>query len=172
MASTLRMERTLIMKKLFICLAVSFVMVTGFCFVTQAQAKDPIKLAVVEPLSGNFKDIGDRYLEGVEYAVEVINKQGGLLGRKVKIYAIDSELKPDIATRKSKKLILKEGVKYFQGGTGSSVGAAMSALALKNNVLMTSYGMEAASLTGKNATKTFSGLTAIQIRTPLPWLPG
>ena len=63
MASTLRMERTLIMKKILVCLAVSLVMVTGFCFVTQAQAKDPIKLGVVEPLSGNFKDIGDRYLE-------------------------------------------------------------------------------------------------------------
>jgi len=155
MASTLRMERTLIMKKILVCLAVSLVMVTGFCFVTQAQAKDPIKLGVVEPLSGNFKDIGDRYLEGVEYAVELINEQGGLLGRKVKIYAIDSELKPDIATRKAKKLILKEGVKYFQGGTGSSVGAAMSALALKSNVLMTSYGMEAASLTGKKCNKNF-----------------
>ena len=31
-----------------------------------ANAADTIKLAVVEPLSGNFKDIGERYLEGVE----------------------------------------------------------------------------------------------------------
>lgn len=143
------------MKKIFVCLAVSLVMVMGFCFATQAQAKDEIKLAIVEPLSGTFKDIGDRYLEGVEYAVQVINKKGGLLGKKVKVYAVDSELKPDIATRKAKKLILKEDVKYFMAGTGSSVGAAMSALALKSNVLMTSYGMEAASLTGKKCNKNF-----------------
>ncbi|MCP4577711.1 MAG: ABC transporter substrate-binding protein [Deltaproteobacteria bacterium] len=143
------------MKKIFVCVAVSLAMVMGFCFVTQAQAKDEIKLAVVEPLSGTFKDIGDRYLEGVEYAVQVINEKGGLLGKKVKIYAIDSELKPDIATRKAKKLILKEDVKYFMAGTGSSVGAAMSALALKSNVLMTSYGMEAASLTGGKCNKNF-----------------
>lgn len=144
------------MKKVALfCLAVSLVTVTAFCLTTDSQAEEPIKLGVTEPLSGTFKDIGDRYLEGVEYAVKVINEQGGLLGRKVKVFAIDSELKPDVATRKAKKLILKENVKYFQGGTGSSVGAAMSALALKNNVLMTSYGMEAASLTGKKCNKNF-----------------
>ncbi len=143
------------MKKVFIGLAVLLVMAMGFGFLDRAQAKEEIKLAVVEPLSGTFKDIGDRYLEGVEYAVQVINQQGGLLGKKVKIYPVDSELKPDIATRKAKKLILKDEVKYFMSGTGSSVGAAMSALALKSNVIMATYGMEAASLTGKKCNKNF-----------------
>ena len=143
------------MKKIFVGLAVSLVMLAGFCFTAGVQASDEIKLAIVEPLSGTFKDIGDRYLEGVEYAVQVINQKGGLLGKKVKVYAVDSELKPDIATRKAKKLILKDDVKYFMAGTGSSVGAAMSALADKSNVLMTSYGMEAASLTGAKCNKNF-----------------
>lgn len=142
-------------KRMLLCLAVSLAMVAVFFGVTNSQAAEPIKLGVTEPLSGTFKDIGDRYLEGVEYAAKVINEQGGLLGRQVKVYPIDSELKPDVATRKAKKLILQDNVKYFQGGTGSSVGAAMSALALKNNVLMTSYGMEAASLTGKKCNKNF-----------------
>ena len=120
-----------------------------------SQAADTIKLALLEPLSGTFKDIGDRNLEGVKYAVQVINEQGGLLGRKVELIAIDSELKPDVATRKAQKVLLKENVKYFQAGSGSSVGAAMAALALKHNVLMSTYGMEAASLTGTKCNKNF-----------------
>lgn len=120
-----------------------------------AQAADTIKLAVVEPLSGNFKDIGERYLEGVEYGVKKINEQGGILGKKVEVVTVDSEVKPDVATRKATNLILKDNVKYFCGGTGSSVGAAMSVLAEKNNVIFFSYGMDAASLTGEKCSRNF-----------------
>jgi branched-chain amino acid transport system substrate-binding protein len=120
-----------------------------------AQAADVIKLGVVEPLSGNFKDIGERYAGGVEYGVRKINEQGGLLGKKVEVIMIDSEVKPDVATRKATNLILKDGVKYFCGGTGSSVGAAMSLLAEKNNAIFFSYGMDAASLTGDKCSRNF-----------------
>jgi branched-chain amino acid transport system substrate-binding protein len=142
-------------KRILLCMAISIAMAGVFLITTNSQAAEPIKLGVCEPLSGTFKDIGDRYLEGVEYAAKVINEQGGLLGRKVKVIPIDSELKPDVATRKATKLILKEKVKYFCGGTGSSVGGGMSVLAEKNNALMLSYGMAAASLTGKKCSRNF-----------------
>ncbi len=119
------------------------------------QAADTIKLAVMEPLSGNFKDIGERYLAGAEYAVQKINEQGGLLGKKVELIAVDSELKPDVASRKATNLILKDKVKYFCGGTGSSVGGAMSVLCENNNALMFTWGMDAASLTGDKCSRNF-----------------
>jgi len=106
-------------KGLIVCVAISLAIVGAFLATAKSQAAEPIKLGVCEPLSGTFKDIGDRYLEGVEYAAKVINEQGGLLGRKVEVIPIDSELKPDVATRKATKLILKDNVKYFCGGTGS-----------------------------------------------------
>lgn len=120
-----------------------------------AAAQDTIKLGVTEPLSGTFKDIGERYLEGVQYAVKVINESGGLLGKKVEAVPIDSELKPDVATRKAQAMILKDDVKFFCGGTGSSVGAAMSQLAEKENVIMFTYGMDAASMVGEKCNKNF-----------------
>jgi branched-chain amino acid transport system substrate-binding protein len=120
-----------------------------------AAAKDTIKLGSTEPLSGTFKDIGERYLEGVQYAAKVINESGGLLGKKVEVIPIDSELKPDVATRKAQALILKDEVKFFCGGTGSSVGAAMSQLAEKQGVIMFTYGMDASSMTGKKCSKNF-----------------
>jgi branched-chain amino acid transport system substrate-binding protein len=118
-------------------------------------AQDTIKIGATEPLSGTFKDIGERYLDGVIYAAKVINESGGLLGKKVEVVPIDSELKPDVATRKAQNLILKDGVKFFCGGTGSSVGAAMAQLADKQNVIMFTYGMDAASMTGEKCNKNF-----------------
>jgi branched-chain amino acid transport system substrate-binding protein len=118
-------------------------------------AENTIKIGVMELLSGTFKDIGERYLDGAVYAAQIINKSGGLLGRKVEVIPVDTELKPDVATRKAKDLILKDGVKFFCGGTGSSVGAAMEQLAEKQNIIMFTYGMEAASLTGEKCNKNF-----------------
>ena len=120
-----------------------------------ATAEDTIKIGATEPLSGTFKDIGERYLEGVQFAVKVINENGGLLGKKVEVIPIDSELKPDVATRKAQAMILKDEVKFFCGGTGSSVGAAMSQLAEKENVIMFTYGMDASSMTGEKCNKNF-----------------
>lgn len=143
------------MKRSMMFLVFSLVMVAAFGFVTSASAADTIKVASVEPFSGTFKDVGERYGSGVEYAVKVLNEQGGLLGRKIEYLRVDSELKPDVATRKATKLILKDGVKFFFGGTGSSVGGAMSVLAEKNNAIMISHGMAAASLTGEKCSKNF-----------------
>lgn len=139
-------------KKVFLSLAVFMV---AFCFAATTLAADTVKIAVMEPLSGSFKDIGDRYLEGVEYAAKVLNSQGGLLGRKVEVIPTDTELKPDVATRKATKLMLKDGVKFYCAGTGSSVGGAMSALAEKNNLIYWTYGQEAASLTGAKCSRNF-----------------
>lgn len=124
-------------------------------FPVSGRAAEPIKLGVTEPLSGTFKNIGERYLEGVQYAAKILNQQGGVLGRMIEVIPIDSELKPDVATRKATALILKDQVKYFCGGTGSSVGAAMSTVAEQNNAIMFTYGMDAASLTGQKCSKNF-----------------
>lgn len=131
----------------------ALLMVMGFG--SRVFAAGPIKLGVCEPLSGTFKNIGEHYLEGVQYAVSKINAQGGLLGRQVQVIPVDTELKPDVAIQKATKLILNDGVKYFCGGTGSSVGGALSKLAANNGAIMLSYGMDAASLTGSECNKHF-----------------
>lgn len=145
------------MRKLIVTLMVLMLALMG---AAAASAGGTIKLAVMEPLSGTFKDIGDRYLEGVQYAAEVLNAAGGINGMKVEVIPVDSELKPAIATRKATKLMIKDGVKYFCGGTGSSVGGAMSVLAAKKGGLFFTYGMEAASLTGEKCNRNFFGVCA------------
>lgn len=140
------------MKKIFGLAALSVLLLA---LAVPAVAEDTIKIAAMEPLSGSFKDIGERYLDGVVYAAKVINENGGLLGKKVEVIPVDSELKPDVATRKAQNLILRDNVKFFCGGTGSSVGAAMEQLAERQNAIMISYGMAAASMTGEKCSKNF-----------------
>jgi branched-chain amino acid transport system substrate-binding protein len=140
------------MRKLAIaCLALTM----GLVLAAGAWAADTIKLAVMEPFSGDFKDIGDRYAEGVQYAAEVINAKGGINGKKVEVIQVDSELNPAVATRKATKLILQDGVHHFCGGTGSSVAGAMEALGNAHNTLFFTYGMAAASLTGDKCNRNF-----------------
>lgn len=141
--------------KVSVCSRVLCAVVLALAIPALAAAQGTIKLGATEPLSGTFKDIGERYLEGVQYAAKVINDSGGLLGKKVEVVPIDSELKPDVATRKAQAMILKDEVKFFCGGTGSSVGAAMSQLAEKENVIMFTYGMDAASMVGEKCNKNF-----------------
>lgn len=127
----------------------------GLMLAAGAYAAETIKLAVMEPLSGNFKDIGDRYTEGVQYAAEVINAKGGINGRKIEVIPVDTEVNPAVATRKATKLILQDNVRHFCGGTGSSVAGAMEALSDKHNTLFFTYGMAASSLTGDKCNRNF-----------------
>ncbi|WP_319521960.1 ABC transporter substrate-binding protein [uncultured Desulfosarcina sp.] len=135
--------------------AIISVFMVFYFFSAPVLAADTVKIAVMDPFSGNFRDIGDRYFEGIEYAVNEINNQGGLLGKKIEAVKVDTELKPDVATRKATKIMLKENVKFFTGGCGSSVAGAMSVLAEKNNLIYWTYGQEAASLTGPKCSRNF-----------------
>lgn len=148
------MKKTLLNHLFLSVFVVLSMIIMAFCPIS-IDAAESIKLAATEPLSGTFKNIGDRYLEGVQYAAEVLNQQGGVFGRKIEVIPMDTELKPDVAVRKATSLILKDKVKFFCGGTGSSVGAAMSTVAEQNNAIMFSYGMDAASLTGQKCSKHF-----------------
>ena len=135
----------------FCILAVIFL----FLVPLTAAAEDTIKLGAVDAYSGTFKDIGERYLDGIKYAVKVINDGGGLLGRKVEVIPIDSELKADVTTRKGQSAIMKDGIKFFSGGCGSAVGAAMIQLAERHNVLYYTFGQDAAGLTKEKCSKNF-----------------
>ena len=46
-----------------------------------AQAQQPtIKIAYIDPLSGAFANVGEQGLAEFRFAVEAINKRGGVLG--------------------------------------------------------------------------------------------
>jgi branched-chain amino acid transport system substrate-binding protein len=71
--------------------------------------KEPIKVGYVAGLTGTHSALGISGRNGVEFAVEEINRSGGLNGRKVKLITKDDKQDPDVAITVDKELI-KEGV--------------------------------------------------------------
>lgn len=117
------------MKKVFILLMVLMGMILGQ---NSMQAADSIKIGLNTPRSGPFKSNGDKFLMGWESGVKEINEKGGLLGRTVEMVVEDSQLKPEIAAQKSKKMILSDKVEaVFEGSS--------SACALANTKVMARY---------------------------------
>lgn len=109
----------------------------------------PIKLGIVEPQSGPVKYVGDNNIAAYRFATERINQAGGVLGRKMELVIADSELKPDVATRRANDLVLGEKVDILVVNTGSNIAKAVSQVANQHRKLFFSTGTEAAELTGE-----------------------
>jgi branched-chain amino acid transport system substrate-binding protein len=54
-------------------------------------------VVVVSPLSGNLSVIGQGVVKGTQAAAAVVNKQGGILGRKVKVEVLNDNGDPSTA---------------------------------------------------------------------------
>ncbi|HUL20186.1 MAG TPA: ABC transporter substrate-binding protein [Thermodesulfobacteriota bacterium] len=111
-------------------------------------AEGKIVIGMVDAISGPFKASGDRFQLGAKYAVDEINAKGGLLGKQVALVVEDSSFKPDVAVRKTTKLILEDKADILIGCLGSHVFLAMMKAAEKYKVIAVNPNSEAASITG------------------------
>ena len=109
----------------------------------------PIKIGVLEPTSGPVAYIGEANLAAFRFGAERVNAAGGVLGRKVEIVGADSELKPDVATRRANDLLLGDKVDVLAVNTGSNIAKAVSQVASQAKKVFFSTGTEAAELTGE-----------------------
>jgi branched-chain amino acid transport system substrate-binding protein len=121
-------------------------------FVSPAFSADTVNIVMIDPISGPFKDIGDRSVWGAQFAVDEINAAGGLLGKKVKLMPEDSQLKPDIAARKATKAILQDEAQFIFQLTSTAVAQALMDVAEKNKVIYVNFGAESDFLTGAKFT--------------------
>ncbi|MET8155254.1 ABC transporter substrate-binding protein [Sphaerisporangium sp. NPDC005289] len=58
-------------------------------------AAEPIRVGLIVSLTGNYTPLGSEDKKAVELAVEQVNAQGGLLGRKVELVERDDKTAPD-----------------------------------------------------------------------------
>lgn len=88
-----------------------------------ATAKE-IKIGLVYPVSGMFASVGNRCVNGHEFAVKEINAKGGIKslgGAKIKLITADTMAKGEIGMAETEKLIKKEKVVAIFGAWQSSV---------------------------------------------------
>ena len=99
--------------------------------ISNARAADPIKIAGSFDLSGGAAAIGQETKVGVEYAVEVLNKRGGVLGRQIQLELQDNGTNTQRAVSQSLQLA-KDGIDFLLSptSTGSTL-AVTSAVSAK-----------------------------------------
>jgi branched-chain amino acid transport system substrate-binding protein len=84
-------------------------------------AATPYKIGSLQPLSGAAALGGKTALVGLQMAVDRINTSGGINGRPVEIVVADDESKPDVARRKTEKLLVEDNVDAHVGGFLSNI---------------------------------------------------
>ncbi|MBC7332138.1 MAG: ABC transporter substrate-binding protein [Synergistetes bacterium] len=84
-----------------------------------AFAEDTIKIGFFAPLTGPAAADGASALNSAKLAIEYINEQGGVLGKKLELVVYDDGLKPSEAVAIARKLIEKDKVVAVASGSYS-----------------------------------------------------
>jgi branched-chain amino acid transport system substrate-binding protein len=97
--------RRLAMKRLM--MLVMAVMVAAILWNSVAMAQQPDKVTIAIPIeqSGAGAVVGLRWIRGVEMAVGDINKTGGILGKKVETFTLDTKTEPPVAVAAVRKAV-------------------------------------------------------------------
>jgi len=77
-----------------------------------AFSQDTIKIGVITDRVGVSKPYSEPATEGVIFAVDELNRKGGLLGRKVELLIEDDQSRPDISAALARKLV-DQGVVFI-----------------------------------------------------------
>ncbi len=86
-----------------------------------ARAQAPVRIGVIQPLSGPVAASGNYIRMGAEIARDWLNAKGGVLGRRVELVIEDNKSDPKEAASAAEKLIVRDKVPAIMGAWGSSM---------------------------------------------------
>lgn len=91
----------------------------------RAAAGAPIRVGASLPLTGPLAAVGGIHKIAAEVFIELLNKRGGLLGRKVELVLLDDQSQPANARTLYERLVTSEKVDLLMGpyGTGAIIAA-------------------------------------------------
>ena len=139
------------MKLKTITAACALATATLFGVSTPAQAQisgDVIKIGIITDMSGLYSDIdGQGGVEAMKMALAELG--GSINGKKVEILYADHQNKADVAAAKAREWFDTQGVDMLVGGTTSSTGLAMSAIAKEKKKVFLAVGPATSALTNE-----------------------
>src|SRR5512142_599010 len=95
-------------------------------FILTARGETPVKIGMVNPLTGVLSALAQSEVDGAKYAEAEINKKGGILGRPVQLLVEDSANDVGTGVQKTQKLIDRDKVAAVLGDVNSGIAYAMS----------------------------------------------
>jgi len=115
----------------------------------QGAAK-PIKLGITSDASGQYANSGAEDRRGMQMAIAEANAKGGVLGRKIETFHLDTETTPATGSRVAERMITREGCGFLIGAIHSGVANAISQVAQKYGVIYLNTNSSAPSEAGQN----------------------
>ena len=82
------------MRRQRILIALGVVLVAAAGIIPQGSAQTVVKLAIVAEITGGGAPSGNMWRDGVILAVEDINKKGGIHGRRLESFVMDTQTDP------------------------------------------------------------------------------
>jgi branched-chain amino acid transport system substrate-binding protein len=101
----------------------------------QGVAKDEITLGSIQDLSGPLAGFGKQARLGMMLAVDEINEQGGVNGRKLKLIVEDSGYDPKKAVLAAQKLVNQDKIFMMLGHIGTAQNMAAMPVQFEKNVI-------------------------------------
>jgi branched-chain amino acid transport system substrate-binding protein len=108
------------MKRTLSLVVLAFLAVATLTVMVAAQAA-PVRIGVIQPLSGPVAASGNYVRMGAEIARDWLNARGGVLGRRVELVIEDNKSDPKEAASAAEKLIVRDKVPAIMGAWGSSM---------------------------------------------------
>ncbi|MEJ8846964.1 ABC transporter substrate-binding protein [Variovorax rhizosphaerae] len=119
-----------------IALAASLALGTGAAFAqSQGVSKDEIRIGTIQDLSGPVAGFGKQARNGMQLRVDEINEQGGVNGRKLKLFVEDSGFDPKRAVLAAQKLVNQDKIFIMAGHIGTPHNMAAMPVQFEKNVI-------------------------------------
>jgi branched-chain amino acid transport system substrate-binding protein len=104
-------------------------------FAQQGVDKDEIRIGTIQDLSGPLAAFGKQSRNGMQLAVDEINEQGGVNGRKLKLLVEDSGYDPKKAVLAAQKLVNQDKIFIMAGHIGTAQNMAAMPVQFSKNVI-------------------------------------
>lgn len=94
----------------------------------------PLTVGAIMPLSGPSGPNGETVLQGIETCAQIVNEDGGVEGREIKVLSRDDESTPAVGVTAANELA-REGVDVVMGGWNSPVTLAIQPVLVREEIL-------------------------------------
>jgi len=114
----------------------------------RAREDPPVKIGMVEPLTGAFARLAEAEVAGARLAIEEINHSGGILGREAQLLVADSANEIMTGVEQTRQLIDKDQVDFIAGNVNSAIALAMTRVTAEKRKLHIVTGGHTDEITG------------------------
>jgi branched-chain amino acid transport system substrate-binding protein len=122
----------------------------GAPFIVSARGEVPIKIGMIDPLTGSYAAVARSEVEGAKLGLDEVNASGGVLGRQVALLVEDSANDVGTGVQKAHKLFERDQVDVLFGDVNSAIALALAQVSSAAGKLHIVTGGHTDGITGKD----------------------